>query len=337
MISSEDIGKYISNPSSIPAGSGSDIQDWMQKYPYSSSLYMLYVKAQKISGALDFEEALKVSAAHSTDRERLKELIEEVQTEVVEKEIATTTEETSAQKVEEKVEELPEVIVEKEEIIQEEKNESPALEADEIELSVPVEDTNSSKDENVDELQEEESAIDELEESILTHSINIAYELSPDEILGEKISADLPLETESNEEESISFRFKREEDVEATEPKETEEPPSIDLSKLSFVDWLKYKQGQRSESSTQFNEPLDLSEELVSSKDSQEFFDPVKKARESLIESEDLVSETLAEIHVLQKNFGKAIEAYEQLILIYPEKKAIFASRIKEINDSLRK
>lgn len=44
-----------------------------------------------------------------------------------------------------------------------------------------------------------------------------------------------------------------------------------------------------------------------------------------------LMTETLAEIYVKQKNYDKAIQAYKILILKNPEKSGLFANRIREI------
>ncbi|MFN5787057.1 MAG: hypothetical protein ACK457_13915, partial [Flavobacteriia bacterium] len=66
-----------------------------------------------------------------------------------------------------------------------------------------------------------------------------------------------------------------------------------------------------------------------------EFFSPVKKAKESLDMNSMPVSETLARIFALQGNYPKAIFAYEQLILINPEKKVFFASQIEELKKKL--
>lgn len=44
-----------------------------------------------------------------------------------------------------------------------------------------------------------------------------------------------------------------------------------------------------------------------------------------------IVTETLATIYFQQKNYEKAQETYEKLILKYPEKSVYFATRIKEI------
>ncbi|WP_340111208.1 tetratricopeptide repeat protein [Maribellus mangrovi] len=53
--------------------------------------------------------------------------------------------------------------------------------------------------------------------------------------------------------------------------------------------------------------------------------------KKSVEESDDLITETLANIYFEQKNYEKALVAYEKLSLKYPEKSIYFASRIKEI------
>ena len=51
----------------------------------------------------------------------------------------------------------------------------------------------------------------------------------------------------------------------------------------------------------------------------------------SAVESDDLITETLAAIYLRQKKYEKAQKAYEKLSLKYPEKSIYFASQIKEI------
>jgi hypothetical protein len=76
-------------------------------------------------------------------------------------------------------------------------------------------------------------------------------------------------------------------------------------------------------------------EQFEEPKPKKEFFSPVKKAKESLDMNSMPVSETLAKIFALQGNFPKAIFAYQQLILINPEKKIFFASQIVELQKKL--
>jgi hypothetical protein len=60
-------------------------------------------------------------------------------------------------------------------------------------------------------------------------------------------------------------------------------------------------------------------------------FTAEKNAKDSLLESEHLVTETLAKIYALQGNISKAIRAYEILSLKYPNKSVYFASLIKDL------
>jgi len=113
--------------------------------------------------------------------------------------------------------------------------------------------------------------------------------------------------------------------------------------KFSFSEWLSVAQKKpidRSEGSEPKNEsPRDkkfaLIDAFITNKPKLKPLDKHSKliniAEVSPIETEDLMTETLARIYVEQKNYDKAIQSYRILSLKYPEKSSLFADQIQAI------
>jgi hypothetical protein len=66
------------------------------------------------------------------------------------------------------------------------------------------------------------------------------------------------------------------------------------------------------------------------------FFDPVDSAKQSILDNESVVSETLAEIYYKQGNLSKAIKIYKKLSLVNPQKSTYFAAQIEKIQKEIK-
>lgn len=71
------------------------------------------------------------------------------------------------------------------------------------------------------------------------------------------------------------------------------------------------------------------------SRPKQEFYNPISAAQDSVVDQENIVSETLATIYAKQGYLEKAISIYEKLILKNPEKSIYFAGQISELKNKL--
>ena len=112
---------------------------------------------------------------------------------------------------------------------------------------------------------------------------------------------------------------------------------------FSFSEWLSVAQKKpidRSESSEPEEESnrdkkFALIDAFISNKPKLKPLDKHSKliniAEDSVFETEDLMTETLARIYVEQKNYDKAIQSYRVLSLKYPEKSSLFADQIQAI------
>jgi len=108
------------------------------------------------------------------------------------------------------------------------------------------------------------------------------------------------------------------------------ETSTFDEHPKSFNNWLKMADGKEKTEQEERTSTM-----IPIEKQKRDFYSPIKKAKESIDENKMPVSETLAKIFILQGNYPKAIYVYEQLILLYPEKKNIFASQIKHLSIKL--
>ncbi len=106
----------------------------------------------------------------------------------------------------------------------------------------------------------------------------------------------------------------------------------------SFLEWMsitKIKKIDRTQKKKNKDDLINIFIEKDPSINTEKnkFFSSIETAKYSLIENNELVTETLAKVYIEQGHFEKAIEAYRKLILKFPKKSSFFADQINLIND----
>jgi len=133
--------------------------------------------------------------------------------------------------------------------------------------------------------------------------------------------------------------------IDASESKlELGKPLQFDKNEtFSFSEWLSITQKKpidrselsEAEEDSSRDKKFELIDAFISNKPKLKPLDKNSKliniAEDSVFETEDLMTETLARIYVEQKNYDKAIQSYRILSLKYPEKSSLFADQIQAI------
>ncbi|MFI5219532.1 MAG: tetratricopeptide repeat protein [Bacteroidia bacterium] len=308
--------KFISllaSPFPVNEKAVDEVREITEIFPYFQTAQILYAKLLKESHSIHFDSQLKAAAAYATDRKKLYELIEktfpdkvlEAVTESIDddKNVLEAVSELNAEPkiVPEPITSLEEIIRQRLEEIEKEKNkiEEPVFSDAEIQPAV---------------------------------SYNIEEYFTP-ETPPDKSTAAAVQETENISEPKLK------EEIKASFTGHEHETNS-------FLQWLSYSKPVVKETKTgkpeepiqkeprvPVNEIIDkfIEEEPRIAPAKAAFYSPVNMARQSVEEQDDLVSPTLAQIYLAQGNSQKAIETYQRLILLYPEKSAFFAAQIEKI------
>jgi tetratricopeptide (TPR) repeat protein len=273
-----DYTYLINRPDTINEKQTDDLGSVLNEYPYFQSARALRLKGLYNQNSFKYNYALKVTAAHTTDRTVLFEFI-------------TSDTFVAIQKGfhEKKALDLLDINVIDYELIVPEKKLVPK--------------------------------INTLEQSILTSIIGATpAPIEPEEktkTAEENLEIGQPLDFSTNEKHSFQewLQLSRKQVIERIPHlTEDEKDPVIDeekKKKLELIDKFietspkipPIKQGSTSSASFEINQP----------------------------DNSYLMTETLARVYLEQKKYLKAIQAYEILILKYPEKSSFFADRISDI------
>ena len=160
--------------------------------------------------------------------------------------------------------------------------------------------------------------VDENEKNVIPEKAFIIPEIN----LGgtrEELSADLAMLDEKRKsldelKALIAARLEQMEAEKQQEEKKEEELPKKKMSRQELIDKF-------------------IAENPSISRPKAGFYNPISMAQNSIVDKGDIVSETLAKIYLKQGYFDKAIEIYEKLSLIIPEKSVYFAAQIETIKE----
>jgi len=290
------------------------LESLVQQYPWCQSFQVLYAKALKDSDDISFAGQLKKTAVYATDRKMLYKLIMQRglqnSIETFDQLVSTPTVQPE---VIEPVSEIPVIQAETEHF---EEPVAPAVIAEDAIETEPQIDAEILV--TPDAAAEPEIDSSMLEMEVLREVVAHAYQLEMEEALTEN--------KELIQEKSI---------IQTTE--KTNKP-------LSFIDFINSNRPEEvARTAPQSNvNPDNLIERFIKNepkieRKKAEFFSPVNMGKISIVDNLEIVSETLAGIYAKQGDFEKAIRAYEQLTLKYPEKSSYFAALIQELNHSKTK
>lgn len=286
----------LSQPSTIGDRQTLSMEKLVEEFPYFQSARAIYLKGLYNQDSFKYNQQLKITAAHTTDRSVLFEFITSENFMAINKAFR-----------DEKEARIREIIVNGLEVVlppKTEKNPEEFVPKNTLEQSILTSIKEASPEENLpkeeisDQIPETESQISPEEKLEIGRPLEFSREETHSFHEWLQLASFKPIDRVDSEENSGSETEKTEEDPEkikqaALIDKFIETNPKIVPSKIIVV--------------------------------------PSPVLERSSQENSYLMTETLAKVYLEQKKYSKAIQAYEILILKYPEKSHFFADRILDI------
>ena len=283
----------------ISARQTQQLEEVLAEYPYFQAARAIHLKGLKTLNSFKYNNALKVTAAHTTDRDILFEFI--TSKDFLQNSIADTISGKSTPVIETKIiseEIIPDFQVENVLIGSSDDEPLPQSISDADAILNPK--LFASKDPKIDKVieAEKEQAAKSLEigkpltfTNVEKYSFSEWLQLTSTKTIERNV-----LEEPKTEENSSEFRL--EEDV-------------LKKKKFELIDKFiasnpKIVPKEKTEAPTRLKESV-------------------------RIDKKELMTETLAKVYLEQKKYKKAIQAYKILSLKYPEKSGFFADRIKAV------
>ncbi len=312
---------YLADPVNLQRSDIQELKQLLDQYPYVQAIRSLYLKSLYSNESTSYNQELKKTAAYTLDRDILFSFIisddfttyTPLENKIQEDEIEDTSSlgKTKDKNPEQTISTLLQTISKVAYSITQEDNSQPLkIEENKIKVEDSFED---STPEVLAVIPEDEAVLSAVE--ILENKLEIGQPLAFDE--GEKYSFQEWL------------KLSKQQPIKRELGTEKEGLPQDKEEKREII----------TEEEKKFQESLEKKQALID-----KFIEtnpkilPTKKGipspiniELSLQENTSLMTETLAKIYLEQKKYQKAIQAYEILILKYPEKSGFFANQILDI------
>lgn len=317
-----DLSYLLNNPQNIRSRQTVELEAVLHQFPYFQAARAIHLKGLYDENSYRYNQELKKTAAYTTDRSILFEFI-------------TSKNFTAIQQAffEEKEAAIHDIIVNQYKVIIPEEDKITIPEVDPLEQSIRS--SIKEAEPEIETPKPEPSATEQPKiETALEQSIRSSIRVAEPEPVAEVV---VP-EPEPIIEEAVTIEA-------ATEKLEIGKPLEFSKEeKHSFQEWLQLakfspidreKPADLEEIDPEKKKKLDLIDKFIETNPK---ITPVKNTPSAPVNIEKssqdtsyLMTETLAKVYLEQKKYQKAIQAYEILILKYPEKSHFFADRISDI------
>ncbi|WP_108867430.1 hypothetical protein [Aquimarina aquimarini] len=308
----KELSYLLQNPAQLNKEQTNSLEKIVRTFPYFQSARSLWLKSLKNQESFRYNQELKITAAYTTDRSILFDFIT---SDLFDKD-------TDSQEIEKK-QKSEITVVDPQEI-----KALPRIAMDDA-VRMKIKEAEDVLDPALFSVRKENSASKQIEIAASTNSItpekkhNLTTE-DKNKILKEELQIDKPLDFNKKETHSFAEWLKLTSLTPVNRNTDQEVlPPTHETEEI------------KPEKSLDQKDKFNLIDEFIINNPK---IQPAAKntparnlAKENVVPTDELMTETLARVYLAQKNYKKAIQAYNILILKNPEKSGFFADQIRSI------